>query len=380
VSDATAPADLGDLELLLQSGNCADALSLVSQRLEQDPANRQLQLYSLLIRIVSSGPESAEAEIDGLRALTNLSENERAIITQILNCGLAAAARSGDAAKVWVYRRSLRRFAAGLTLDRPFSPSRIDMPRPAMALTPGQLATVRDVFLAERENPNRRTRPRPPTQSLMQALKKSQQRLGSLRSMSGTVATRIWVAGCELGGACLKQMVAALDSRMVRALTSPAVISSVISLIVVITGWHLIGAKFSQAPDADGVVETKVQDPAAQQRASLRANAPSGVVVNDVSNAKEIVTATRMAKKNPQLAVQPAGVFHAVQTVGLRGEPRYGAAKEHSLASGARVILIESRGSWLKVRSEANGATGFVRKEFLSRQSARNTIDTRSRR
>ena len=45
-----------------------------------------------------------------------------------------------------------------------------------------------------------------------------------------------------------------------------------------------------------------------------------------------------MAKKKPQPAIEPAHVFHAVQTVGLRGEPRYGAAKEYSLASGARVV------------------------------------------
>jgi len=191
-------------------------------------------------------------------------------------------------------------------------------------------------------------------------------------------------------------MVAVLDSRMVRALTSPAAISSAISLIVVIAGWRLIGARFSHAPSADLVVEEKVQVPAAQQRAALDANAPRSVIANDApvqatpsadhakssnSIAKESVAGMRgMAKKKPQPAIEPAHVFHAVQTVGLRGEPRYGAAKEDSLASGARVVVIENRGSWVKVRSEANGSIGYVRKEFLAlRSPPRRTADSQAK-
>ena len=246
MADVTTTADLHQLELLLEAGDPTGALSLVTQRLQQDPDNRQLQLFSLLTRIIAFGPEPVETEIDGLRALTNLTESERAIIAQILSRGLEAAVRSGDAGKVWVYRRSLRRLHAGLSLDRPFSPRRLDRQRPAAKLTEKDVATVRDVFLAAPDT--RRTPADRDTPYLMTTLKKTEQRLAVLRSASGNVAERVRVAGCELGRACRKQMVAVLDSRMVHALTSPAAISSMISLIVVIAGWRLIAAKFSQAP------------------------------------------------------------------------------------------------------------------------------------
>ena len=62
----------------------------------------------------------------------------------------------------------------------------------------------------------------------------------------------------------------------------------------------------------------------------------------------------------------PARVFKAMQAVGLRDEPRFGAPKHDALERGARFIMMEQDGSWLRVRHEASGSIGYVRMEFLA--------------
>ncbi|HET7004887.1 MAG TPA: SH3 domain-containing protein [Candidatus Binatia bacterium] len=389
MANVTTPADFRQLELLLDTGDPIDALNLVTQQLQQDPANRQLQLLSLLARISAFGIEPVEPEIDGLRALNHLTDSERAIVTRILRHGLEAAVRSRDAGKAWVYRRSLRRLNAGLSLDRPFTPLRLDRQRPAENLTAGEVATVRDVFLAEPDQ--RAARSDRATMHVINTLKKSHQRLASLRKLTGNVTARVALKCSDIRRNCRDQMMAMIHSRVFRALTSRAMVETAVSVIVVIAGWSLLGGKISQAPYLNQHGETESQVPAAPAQAKLALGTAASSTPSDgapgepragldqadprKSDTKSGGAGDRAVPllergKKPPPGGQRARVLHAVQSVGLRGEPRFGAAKEHSLASGARVILIESRGSWLKVRSEANGSTGYVRREFLVARSA----------
>jgi hypothetical protein len=58
-------------------------------------------------------------------------------------------------------------------------------------------------------------------------------------------------------------------------------------------------------------------------------------------------------------------IYRTVRQILLREEPRFGAASQIMLDQGARLIVLEINGSWLKVRMEKTGAIGFVREEFV---------------
>jgi hypothetical protein len=391
VADVTTAADLKKLELLLQAGNSIDALTLVTERLESDPANRHLRLYSLLTRIIAFGSEPAEAEIDALRHLNDLSESERALVMEILDHGLRAAVRSGDAGKVWVYRRSLRRVAAGLPMDRPLSPLRSERPKPPVDLTPGDLATVRDVFLAEPNGGRARAARR--SGHIANALKESRRSLGLLGNIRGNLAVRL-AATCTRARRDGRAKFAALRDGFA---ANRARVAFIVATLVMIGAWGALIRTSKPTVNSDVKPNTSprslLPSPLASSRvdkaASERAGADDATTTRATAQPSAELHAAKPApgdtKDSPvgaraalrgrdkKFAPPPAdrsAVLHATQTVSLRGEPRYGAPKGQALASGARLSVVESRGSWVKVRSEADGSVGYVRQEFLARRSS----------
>jgi hypothetical protein len=390
VADVTTAADLKKLELLLQAGNSIDALTLVTERLESDPANRQLQLYSLLTRIIAFGPEPAEAEMDALRQLHDLSESERTLVMEILDHGLRAAVRRGDAGKVWVYRRSLRRVAAGLPMDRPLSPLPSDRPKRPVDLTPGDLATVRDVFLAE---PNGgRARAARHNSLVAHALKESRRSLGLLGNISGNVAVRL-AATCARARRSGRAKFAALRDGFV---ANRSRIAFIVATLVMIGAWGALIRLSKPTVNSDvkpnnssrsllpsPLASSRVDKAASERRgaddATNRATAQPSAEPHAAKTApgdtKDSPVGARAALRgrDKKFAPPPADrtpVLQATQIVALRGEPRYGAPKGQALARGARLSVIESRGSWVKVRSDADGSVGYVRQEFLARRSS----------
>ena len=396
MADITKAADLKQLELLLQTGKSIDALTLVTERLESDPANRHLQLYSLLTRVIAFGPESAEAEMDALRHLHDLSDSERALITEILNRGLRAAVRSGDAGKVWVYRRSLRRLAAGLPLDRPLSPLRSERPKPPVDLTPDDLAKVRDVFLAE---PNSsRARAGRGHGYIANLLKESRRFLPgrvireSPLQLSGNVAVRL-AATCTRARRDGRAKFAALRDGFV---ANRSRIAFIVATLVMIGAWGALirlskptvnsdvtpnnsAGSLLPSPLASSRVDKDSSERAGADDATTRATAQPSTESHAAkpapgdTNDSPVGARAALRGRDKKFAQPPADrtpVLQATQIVALRGEPRYGAPKGQVLARGARLSVIESRGSWVKVRSDADGSVGYVRQEFLARRSS----------
>jgi hypothetical protein len=118
----------------------------------------------------------------------------------------------------------------------------------------------------------------------------------------------------------------------------------------------------SVAADAIGSAALKKNAPAILGRSQ---HTTSDALEKNASDSQH----TRLAKPHqnaPSSARRRSVVLKTVQTVGLRNEPRYGAAKGQPLAPGARLVMLEASGNWLRVRSEATGEIGYVRREFLS--------------
>jgi len=75
---------------------------------------------------------------------------------------------------------------------------------------------------------------------------------------------------------------------------------------------------------------------------------------------------------------EPPGEMMAYKTrrvVSLREEPRFAAASKAQIGAGTSISVLESNGDWFKVRTRPSGAIGYVRKEYLVRQSSTRTED-----
>ena len=58
--------------------------------------------------------------------------------------------------------------------------------------------------------------------------------------------------------------------------------------------------------------------------------------------------------------------FHIKHATSLRKDPNFSSASLASFAVGTKVNVLRRQGDWLEVRSTHNGATGFIRKEFVA--------------
>ncbi len=67
----------------------------------------------------------------------------------------------------------------------------------------------------------------------------------------------------------------------------------------------------------------------------------------------------------PESANSALTIYRTVRQILLREEPRFGAAAEIMLDRGARLIVLDINGRWLKVKMEETGTPGFVREEFV---------------
>src|SRR5689334_16006432 len=103
---------------LIREAKYEDAKSLLARDLEQDPTNRETQVYLLLVNVHENGPISFEDEIDRLRSYENLTERERDLIRQIFVLGFKSAEKDGREEQAMVYQRLLRRLLLNQSLDQ----------------------------------------------------------------------------------------------------------------------------------------------------------------------------------------------------------------------------------------------------------------------
>ena len=132
-------------------------------------------------------------------------------------------------------------------------------------------------------------------------------------------------------------------------------------------------AKFTPLIERAGATRP---EPALNQRPSVEA----GAAVTGKTAAANVEATARSAKSSapaaeaqegPRLDVSSESVnsslpiYRTVRQILLREEPRFGAASQIMLDLGARLIVLDINGKWLKVKMEKTGAIGFVRQEFV---------------
>lgn len=97
-------------------------------------------------------------------------------------------------------------------------------------------------------------------------------------------------------------------------------------------------------------------------------SAPARVAAAPVLNAPATPLAAKSApapSKGESMARPEAKVFQVKYATSLRKEPNFSAASLVTFTIGTRVTVLGKQGDWLQVRSNDNGPTGFIRKEFV---------------
>lgn len=108
-----------EIERLLNEGKYNGAKALLTQRLDENPRERESRLYLPLVNATLRGPNQYEDEIDRLRTLLDLSNTEKEIVRRIFLLAFNAAEKEGREKQAWVYQRLLRR----LLLNQPLGHS-----------------------------------------------------------------------------------------------------------------------------------------------------------------------------------------------------------------------------------------------------------------
>jgi hypothetical protein len=102
----------------MKQENYGQAAVLPSQRLAEDPPDRQNHLLVLLRNVRTYGPEKFEDQIDDLRSLYDLNSAEKDIVREIFLLGYQTAEANGNTEQRWAYQRLLRKLLLGQPLTQ----------------------------------------------------------------------------------------------------------------------------------------------------------------------------------------------------------------------------------------------------------------------
>jgi hypothetical protein len=85
-----------------------------------------------------------------------------------------------------------------------------------------------------------------------------------------------------------------------------------------------------------------------------------------VANRPTTVDAATGKNREREPARESLPIYQMGRRILLREGPRFGATGQIMLDAGARLIVLEIDGKWLKVKMAETGAVGFVREEFVA--------------
>jgi hypothetical protein len=292
--------------------------------------NRQAQLSSLLARIRVDGAQTHEQEIDRLRAIDDLSDIEREIVREIFCLGFNAAEKEQRQDKIQVYRWLLARLVLNHTLDQPI-PLNERSPEISREVT----AHVAEPSVTQQSPKHGDSARRVSTASIPHRVVLYRYALCSIG-----VATLIWTTFAFRS-------------------PTPAVIEPVAE--------GPSASMAEPAPMSDAIVDDVATSSKSPATAKLDTPAQPGKSKSpaNVTSQPTTVDAARGENREREPARDSLPIYQTRRRILLREEPRFGAPSAIMLDTGARLIVLEINGPWLKVKMENTGSPGFVRVEFV---------------
>ena len=335
---------------------------------ESGSFDRQAQFSHLLARIQVYGVPYYEQEIDQIRTVDHLSESEREIVLEIFRFGYEAAEKELRQDKMVAYQRLLRR----LLLHQP-----LDQPIPLREL-PQEISRETTVHVAEPSV----TQPSPKQGGASRRVRRRPGRWWLLKFAFYSIgaAALVWTAFVFRSPTNIRDAVVPVrDNQPDAARASAAQEDSfepVAHARVLIPPTAIEpaaeGASASMAepaPMGNAIVDQVTTSPKSPATAKLDTPVQAGKIksASKVANqAANTVDASTGKKREREPAKDSLPIYQTQRRILLREEPRFGAPAQIMLDQGARLIVLEINGPWLKVKMENTGAPGFVREEFVA--------------
>jgi len=312
------------------------------------------------------GAQTHEREIDRVRAFEDLSDTEWEIVREIFCLGFDAAEKEQRQDKIRVYRWLLARLLLNHTLDQPipFNDRSQEIP-PEVTVNVAAPSVTQQ--LPKQGNTSRRVRtasvPRPVFRYAISSI---------------GFAALIWTAFAFHSPTDVRDAVVPVhDNRQdiarapaaqkdrfepvahAGALTPPAAIEPAAGRASVSTA--------EPAPKRNAIVDEIGTPSKSSATAELDTPAQPGKTKSPAKGVNQATTVNSATGKNRDEvpAKDSLLIYQTRRRILLREEPRFGAAAEIMLDRGARLIVLEINGPWLKVKMEKTGAPGFVREEFV---------------
>ena len=329
--------------------------------------DRQAQLSHLLARIKVYGVPYYEQQIDQIRTVDHLSESEREIVSEIFRFGYEAAEKEGRQDKMGAYQRLLRRLLLHQPLDQP-----IPLNDCSEEIPPEVTVHVAEPTVTQQSEKQRDTARRVRTASVPERV---------LRYVLCSIgaATLIWTGVAMRSPTDVRDAVVPVHDNQqdsarataaqedtlepvahAGALTPPAEIAPV-------AGGASVGTA-EPAPMSNAIVG----ETATSSKSPATANLDTPVQAGKIKSASKVANqaantfnAPTGKKRERELAKESLPIYQTRRRILLREEPRFGAPAQIMLDRGARLIVLEINGPWLKVKMENTGAPGFVREEFV---------------
>lgn len=307
-----SPIDRGRIESLVQDGKHKEALAVLDRRLKENPLDLECRLLRLLLSMKIRGPERFEGVIDAIRSLPDVGERENKIVKEILLLGFEAAQKSGQTEKMRAYQREL-------ALRTPLA-------------SPTSGVTARPRAIQQNEKPDA----------------ESSWVIKLYNAVTGVKSVR----GLPRSG---------LDRATAKNL---AVITSAIMLIMPLTYYVFGNGKIPARQMGDApVLRAAAENMVAITEEPRRGDNPSDPPFQGGGNPTD---QSAVALKNGFKDVFNKPVREIRRPIPIREQPRFASAVVQEMDRGAKIVVLEVNGSWLKVQTQEHGKIGFVRKEFTT--------------
>src|ERR1051325_9695002 len=121
---------LSQIQSLLDQQRYDEARARASQRLGRKPGDRTARLSLLLVNVTAFGVEGYGPEINELRTVSAVDEQEREVVRRLFLMAFNSAEKHGDEKQALVYQRWLRKLLLRQPLDDPDS-NLIALPLPS---------------------------------------------------------------------------------------------------------------------------------------------------------------------------------------------------------------------------------------------------------
>jgi Bacterial SH3 domain len=358
------------IEFFLSEAKYEYAEALLFQLLNQDPSDRESRLYLLLVNVTREGPVLYEEDIDQLRNLSNLDDNEKEIVRKLFVLGFKSAKKEGRKDQIWAYQELLRRLLLNQQLEPPIPRSSARTPPAHQEPTPKLIDRTLDLARLKAISLGWLVAVLEKTSSVCQIwFSRASQTIWPLKLSHTALAIAVTPLMIPIAYFSLPQAATETSGYANATLSQPMLANSVLAVDPVeLSRQHDdVEVRWEQILDSS---KTEAKAILPVYIANLRLDgekSKSTIQANPRRAGLKVAQAVETDRsKTQKLAAKPdRGIEYRTRRLApLRQEPSYGAPKIQDIDTGATISVLETNGDWLKV--QAGPSVGYVRKEYVA--------------